>query len=53
MDPQDVPQTDEHSYFEGTVDNEISTAKITGEWYVVRFDPDSKTQYGNFVFEWD
>ena len=53
INPQDVPQTDEHSYFEGTVDNEISTAKITGEWYVVRFDPDSKTQYGNFVFEWD
>lgn len=53
MDPQDVPQTDEHSYFEGTVDNDMLTAKISGQWFVVRFEPDSTTQYGKFVFEWD
>lgn len=53
MVPQDVPQTDEHSYFEGIVDNDMLTAKIIGKWFVVRFDPDSTTLRGNFVFEWD
>ncbi|KAB5488772.1 hypothetical protein [Flagellimonas hadalis] len=53
MNPQDVPQTDEHSYFEGTLDNDMPTAEISGTWFVVRFDPDSTTLRGNFVFEWD
>ncbi len=52
-DPQQVPQSDEHSYFEGVMENDIFDAKISGAWYVVRFDPDSTIQYGNFIFEWD
>lgn len=53
MDPQDIPQYDEHSYFVGVLENDIMDATITGEWYVIRFNPDSTTQRGNFAFEWD
>lgn len=43
INPQDVPQTDEHSYFEGTLENEMLSARITEQWFVIRFNPDSTT----------
>ncbi|RDY59898.1 hypothetical protein DX873_11140 [Flagellimonas nanhaiensis] len=51
--PQDIPNTDEHSYYEGTLTNEPIIASISGQWYVIRFDPDSSQLRGNFHLQWD
>lgn len=53
INPLDVPNSDEHSYYEGTLVNEELTASISGQWYVIRFDPDSRNLRGNFHLEWD
>lgn len=53
-DPQTIPNYDEHSYYEGTLKyDEDDGAYLQGQWYVIRFDPDSKTLRGDFVFSWD
>ena len=51
--PQDILTTDEHAYYEGTLTNETLVASISGQWYVIRFDPDSSQLRGNFYLQWD
>jgi len=54
MDPQAIPEYDEHAYYEGTLAyREDDGASIKGQWYIVRFDPDSTNLRGDFVFLWD
>ncbi|MDC6366413.1 MULTISPECIES: hypothetical protein [Flavobacteriaceae] len=51
--PLDIPSSDEHGYYEGVLTNESLIASISGQWYVIRFDPDSTQLRGNFYLEWD
>ncbi len=53
MDPFSIPTYDEHSFYQGTLVNEELTAFISGQRFVVRFDPDSTSLRGNFYVEWD
>jgi len=53
IDPDSVPEYDEHSFYQGTLVNEEAVAFIRGQRSVVRFDPDSTTPRGNFYMEWD
>lgn len=53
MDPFSIPEYDEHTYYEGALVNEESVAFISGQWFVIRFDPDSESLRGNFYMEWD
>ncbi len=52
INPQDVPQTDGHSYFESILENKMLSVRITGQWFVIRFIPDSTAHYGHFDFKW-
>lgn len=51
--PQSVPEYDEHTFYEGTLINEETIAYISGQWSVIRFNPDSTMLRGNFYLEWD
>lgn len=53
MDPFSVPSYDEHIVYQGTLENEEFGAFITGQWSVLRFNPDSESVRGNFFMEWD
>ncbi|WP_148560698.1 hypothetical protein [Zobellia galactanivorans] len=48
-DSLEVPTYDEHSFYSGTLVNYGSDgASIQGQWYIIRFDPDSSTLWGQF-----
>lgn len=52
-DPMSVATSDEHTYYEGPVEvYEDEGAVVMGNWYVIRFDPDSTTKMGDFIFTW-
>ncbi|NJB71571.1 hypothetical protein GGR42_002033 [Saonia flava] len=54
INPLDIPLYDEHAYYEGTLRYaEDDGASIWGQWYVIRFDPDSTNLRGDFVFVWN
>lgn len=53
MDPFSVPSYDEHIVYQGKLENKEFNAFITGQWSVLRFNPDSESVRGNFLMEWD
>lgn len=49
--PFDIPQSDEHTFYTGKIRTfGTDGASISGKWYIIRFNPDSTTLRGQFVF---